>query len=304
MTTLHRDDGMRAGHDRKLLGIVRDHYPDLSVYSANVASGQFNDALIVNDELVFRFPRTNDAAAMLAIEVGVLRGLQGRVPVAVPNPAFTAIDAGSSQPRFMGYWLLPGKPLDRVTLDELWIVDRPAFARLGQQTGAFLRALHGTPAEELALVLPVADDAAFWSRMLAAFRDELFGFMRLDACTVVEQTFAEYLGDRDNFAWRAALRHGDFGGANLLFDTETKLLSGVIDFGGVALGDPAVDLAATLAFHGRLAHAMRPAYPGLFAPGPLRRATFYRSTFSLQQALWALRAGDEEEFDDGIAAYI
>ena len=34
------------------------------------------------------------------------------------------------------------------------------------------------------------------------------------------------------------------------------------------------------------------------------RVQFYKSTYALQQALYALRDGDKESFDDGIAEYI
>ncbi|MEX1157630.1 MAG: phosphotransferase, partial [Thermomicrobiales bacterium] len=128
------------------------------------------------------------------------------------------------------------------------------------------------PVDEVAIDIPLVDDAAFWSQMLDAFRDELFAFMRPDARATVEKQFGEHLAALENFGWRPALRHGDFGGENLLYDEVAQCLSGVIDFGGVALGDPAVDLAAIEAFHPDLAPAMRPAYPALSAAAALRRA--------------------------------
>lgn len=303
---------MTSGHDehplsrrgRELLRIVRDNYPDLDADSVVATSGQFNDVLILNGEIVVRFPRTSAASEALAVELAVLAGLQGRLPIPVPAPTLTAFAKEPQRPIFMGYRMLPGVPLDRDTLDMLWLSDQPAFEQMGRQAGEFLRALHSVPVGDVSIELPRADDRQFWSRMLDAFRDELFGYMRVDAREKVERRFVDFWRDQRDVAWQAVLRHGDFGGTNLLFEEESHRLTGVIDFGSVALGDPAVDLASISAFHPRLAQAMRPAYPELFSAKSHRRAAYYRSTFALQQALWALRAGDDDEFRDGIAAYV
>ena len=292
----------RARGQRDLLRIVLDHVPDLVVRSVASAGGQFNDVLIVNDEFVFRFPRTDDAAKDLAAELAVLPALQGWLPVAVPDPAFSAFD-DERRPMFMGYRLLPGSPLDRPALEEIRNQDPTSFEQLGIQVGRFLKALHGMPAPSLASGIPASDHVAFWTDMLDAFSAELFEWMRPDARREVVQGFEAYVSDPANIRWIPVLRHGDLGGANLLYDRDERRLSGVIDFGSVALGDPAVDLAAISSFHPGLALAMRPAYPEIFAPDVQRRVAFYQSTFALQQALWARRSGDADEFNDGIAAY-
>ncbi|HYI13966.1 MAG TPA: phosphotransferase [Thermomicrobiales bacterium] len=281
---------------------LRD-YPELAGESVTVTSGQFNDILIVG-EIVFRFPRTEDAAASMSTEVTVLQQLQGRLPIAIPNPVFSRKSRDMSLPPFMGYRRIAGRPLDRRTLDELWATDRLVVELLGAQLGAFLRVLHAIPADAFDETVPLADDGTHWTRLLEAFRDELFRYMRQDAREAVERDFLAFLSSPDSFGWQPVLMHGDFGGANVLYDDALRRISGVIDFGGVALGDAAVDLAAITAFHSRLAQTMQPHYPELFVPEMQRRASFYRSTFALQQALWALRAGDAEAFDDGIAAYV
>ncbi|MEX1157631.1 MAG: hypothetical protein WEC79_01720 [Thermomicrobiales bacterium] len=104
---------------RDALDLIRERHPELTIKSFTVASGQFNDVMIVNDYLAFRFPRTDDAAAVLAIEIAVLRALQGRLPVAVPAPTFTAFTGDDRRPTYMGYRLLPGRPLSRESLDDL-----------------------------------------------------------------------------------------------------------------------------------------------------------------------------------------
>jgi aminoglycoside 2''-phosphotransferase len=293
---------MNSDHTRSLLQVVRQHHPALSVHAVASRSGQFNDVLIVNDEIVFRFPRSDAAASSMASELAVLGALQSRLPIPVPNPTYIARSDDGFHALYIGYRMLPGRPLDRETLDALWANDRASFQFFGARVGEFLRALHGIDVAELKDTLSLADDHQHWSNMLDAFRDELFVFMRADAQKAIEIAFQTHLSG--GFGWQPALRHGDFGGGNLLYDDVARRLSGVIDFGSVALGDPAVDLAAMTAFDARLAQAMQPAYPELFVPGKQRRASFYRSTFALQQALWARRAEDDDQFNDGIASYV
>jgi len=74
------------------LRIVRDRFPEIVVDSVATYSGQFNDVLILNDALVFRFPRTDAAAAALRSEILTLQHLRGRLPIPIPAPKFTGIE--------------------------------------------------------------------------------------------------------------------------------------------------------------------------------------------------------------------
>jgi hypothetical protein len=47
------------------------------------------------------------------------------------------------------------------------------------------------------------------------------------------------LDQRDGARFQPVLRHGDFGPSNILFDATTRTISGIVDFGSAALGDPA-----------------------------------------------------------------
>ncbi|MDQ2887094.1 MAG: aminoglycoside phosphotransferase family protein [Chloroflexota bacterium] len=53
-----------------------------------------------------------------------------------------------------------------------------------------------------------------------------------------------FLAEPRNFAYTPVLRHGDFGGSNILYDAEMQQISGVIDFSFATMGDPALDAAA------------------------------------------------------------
>lgn len=279
---------------------IRDVFPDIVIETHERHNGQFNDIVIVNNALVFRFPRSVAAAETLDREIVLLTALQGALPLPIPDPIYSYVDPATGRTAFMGYPLLPGVPLEPQHLTE--IDDETTLDDIATQLATFLRALHRVPLDIIGTAMPVAEDQADWSALYADFREQLFPLMRPDAREAVSQAFDTYLNESRHFAFTPAMRHGDFGIGNILFDPATRQVSGIIDFGSAGPGDPAQDLGALLASFGRtFVERMHPAYPEL--EGMLERATFFTSTYALQQALDALRDGDEEMFEDGIDSY-
>ncbi len=133
--------------------------------------------------------------------------------------------------------------------------------------------------------------------MYGSIREHLFSHMRSDARRDVADVFEALT--RVEFA--PALIHGDFGTANLLFDPARERISGVIDFDGVCIGDPATDVAALMSygedFIGRFAREYG------CSRAMLARADLYRGTFALQEALFGVEHDDPDAFTDGIADY-
>jgi aminoglycoside 2''-phosphotransferase len=168
----------------------------------------------------------------------------------------------------------------------------------------FLRELHGVPAGAIpGPPLPVADGREAWSALYARIRERLFPRMRPDARAAVARHFETFLAEPGNFARAPALRHGDFGTTNILFDAAAREIAGVIDFGSAGLGDPAVDVASLLASYGEpfLARC-RDTYPEIEVG--LARARFYTGTFALQEALFGVEHDDREAFAAGMADYV
>ena len=127
--------------------------------------------------------------------------------------------------------------------------------------------------------------------------------MHPDARASVTASFTEFLDAAGDSGFTPALRHGDLGGENIRYDPATNRVTGIIDFGSAAMGDPAVDFAGLSWYGEAFVDALSERYPAFADPGLRARAAFYRSTFALQQALWAVRAGDVDEFEDGIEGY-
>ncbi len=279
---------------------IREVYPDLAVTTIRrVEHGQNNDVVIVNEGFVFRFPRYHAGIDRLEAETRLLRGIQRYVTLAVPNPIYASFSPREVGRAFMGYRLLPGRPLRREDVDRF---REDALRALAAQLAAFLKGLHGVPPDA---VLP-GDRAAIlflarWEDLYERIRRRLFPFMRAEARARIVAHFETFLRDPHNRTISPVLTHGDFGGGNILFDAATHTATGMIDFGSAGLDDPAVDFAAMSTIAPRFLEYCIPAYPQI--QSALNRVAFYRGTFALQEAVFGVENGDEEAFRAGIAPY-
>jgi aminoglycoside 2''-phosphotransferase len=281
---------------------IRDTYPDLSIepVHARRRDGQFNDILIVNGEIIFRFPRYPAGIKSLADEVLILSRLQGQVTLPIPNPIYTSQDGQPAGKVFMGYRMIPGEPLWRETLDA--IDDDETRQRLATQLADFLRELHAIRPESIGAGLPNYDGLDEWAKMYADIRNHLFPLIRPDARDWVRDHFEAFLNEPNLHTFRPALRHGDFGPSNILYDPGARTISGIIDFGFAGLGDPAADIAAASCYATPFFERLCGSYPE--AEPMLERARFYRGTFALQEALHGLLNDDRAAFRSGIADYV
>jgi aminoglycoside 2''-phosphotransferase len=294
---------------------IRVLFPDLHIVSyggALAERGQSNDTMTADiltdpatrhfDKLIFRFPRHAHAIAEMEREVALLRELQGRLPLPVPNPICTSLEPEVGK-AFMGYKKLPGKPLLRELL--LSVDGEHAVQVLADQLGAFLWALHSLPLAEvcpLPLLLVHSRDA--WTDLYARIRERLFPHMHPDAQAWAVAHFEPYLDDERSFAFEPVLAHGDFGPTNIIYDASVPAIGGIIDFSSAGLGDPAADLAAMLGSKGYgedFARRLEVSYPGIMEFLP--RARFYAGTFALQEALFGAEHSDAGAFARGLAPY-
>jgi aminoglycoside 2''-phosphotransferase len=274
--------------------------PDLQVQSARLhtTDGQSNDVLFVNESLVFRFPRTEVIASTFRAQVTALKSLASRLPLPIPTPLYQALDRSQCNQIFFGYTRLTGVPMHH---EILFALDAPARNRIADQLAQFLKTLHNTPADHAGVSLPVYDTREGWQTMLQDFRRHLFSHMRPDARDEVAHTFETALNDPHQFDFTPALRHGDFGGSNILIDPINGNATGILDFDDLGMGDPAVDASAILYTGEAFFERMCGTYPAL--ADYRRRADFICSTFALQEALYGVLAGNEDAFESGIAKY-
>ncbi|MFC9694103.1 aminoglycoside phosphotransferase family protein [Kribbella sp. NPDC056951] len=243
--------------------LLRDQYPDLAdLELREVIGGWGNQMWRLGDELAVRMPRQAGAPQQLELEYRWLPAMADRLPLPVPTP----VRRGAPSERFPYPWLITqwvhGEPADRefVTADES-----------GTTLGEFLRALH----------VPAPADVPPTPRtgMLQLGHIDHF-FDNVEPGDVVREIWADAVAAP---AWDGAplLVHTDLHPANLV--VADGRLAGVIDFGDLGSGDPAIDISAawTLLPDG--------AAKRFFESYPVDDATFRRARgHAVQKALFVL----------------
>lgn len=284
------------------VGQIGAIYPELGIVSAEInRDGQYNDVLVVNGSLIFRFAKVQDTIETLRKEVAILHYLQDHISLQIPNPAFVNTTSKVIGEVFVGYPMIAGIPLWRKNFKK---ITNPAVRqRIAAQLAAFLKELHQVPVKELGVALQIEDQPAYWTEMYAQIQEKLYPYMRADAQKEISKHFENFFANLGQYEFKPKLRHGDFGTGNILFDPESESIVGVIDFGSVGLGDPAGDFAGLFSSFGeefyRYCYSV---YPAMEAA--LERVKFYYGTFALQEALFGFDNHDREAFRAGMKNYV
>jgi aminoglycoside phosphotransferase (APT) family kinase protein len=220
-------------------GLITAQFPELANASVEAfGNGWDNTAYLIGGTYVFRFPRRTIAVELIEREVALLPLIAPSLPAPIPVPCFAGSPANGYPWPFAGY-----RHLDGTTVCAL--PDAAGGEALARGLGAFVRALHAIdPSEAMARGLPPDQLGRLaHERRFAMARDRLAG---LHARGIVEdpQPLLDEMREIAPRPGEGALRivHGDLYARHVLVDEHGEL-SGVIDWGDMHLGDPALDLA-------------------------------------------------------------
>jgi aminoglycoside phosphotransferase (APT) family kinase protein len=217
------------------LSLIREQFPDLGAGGVRpFGNGWDNTAFLVNGGLVFRFPRKQSAVALLEREVRVMPLLAPRLPLPVPHPRWAGRPTERYPWPFAGYRRLAGMTADRAALSD---GERMAAA---EPLGAFFAALHALPADGLDLPPDEVGRTAF-ARRMPELRARLAHLRQRGHIADPEPLLRLFAEPFPAPAPRAVVVHGDPYVRHLLVD-DARRICGVIDWGDVHVGDPAVDL--------------------------------------------------------------
>nr|WP_206323298.1 phosphotransferase [Streptomyces sp. HNM0574] len=276
--------------------LSRDQVDELTV-----EQGQFH-LVLIGAERVVCLARTGAAAARLPRRAAALRAVAA-LGLGVRTPEPLDVSVAGHVPPYLVLSRVPGSPL---IPDELRTAleaddDSPVASQYARLLDELAAAGRGEPARA-GLPRPAPDR---WRRFAEEVRAELFPLMSERGRRRAEQRLAPLAG-LPHVA--GAVVHGDLGAENVLWTRDgdgLPVLSGVLDWDEVALGDPAEDLAAMRASHGPA--FLRRVVASLGVPDPYgrlpERIAAIHGTFALQQALAAHRDGDDGELDDGLRGF-
>lgn len=271
--------------------LIATQFPDLApVRLTPLGAGWDNLAFLVNACYVFRFPRRQVAVDLIAQEIRALPLLASHLPQPIPVPAFVGAPEARYPYPFAGYALIPGETACRIAWSDM------ERAHNAVPLARFLAALHA---------IPVDTETQAWAPKDTIARADI----RTRAPRVKEQlqTLAPALAGIDTARHAALLDrladtplhagplcwvHGDLYARHLLVDRK-KLLCGVIDWGDVHLGDPALDLSIAFSFlPAEAREPFRAAYGGIDAAA-WDRARFRALRYGVTLIAYGADVGDE-----------
>jgi aminoglycoside 2''-phosphotransferase len=267
-----------------LAAVVRETFPSLTVGHVRIEqAGGDHVLLIVDDRFAFRFPRrdTHD----LTLEIAVLERLRDRAVPAMPS--YDYIDPNG---RFGGYPFIAGSPLSPARFAALSALSRDAMLA---EAGQFLSELHSIQA---ATVVPDNQWPRAWTAAQYAERGLTMRLPELASrmpaiASILDEFYMAYRRDQPK---ALVVVHGDLVGEHILIDERSESLSGIIDFGDVALGDPAQDFLGFWAYGADAAFGAvdhyRPASPDA---GLLARSRRHFIRYRLDRLFEGLRDGDD-----------
>lgn len=233
-----------------LLDLLHHTLPEVNARAARfLGSGWDNDAFLVDARWCFRLPRRQLAVDLLMNERAILPNLLEDLPLDCAPPCWFGEPSERFSHPFNGYRYLEGETACRANPST---ERRAAHAEV---LGRFLRALHQRP-----LDAPWATSAprdtlgrADLKKRAAWYASQL---ERLEGSRLLSTTQArrarEILGELEAACAPVPERaccwvHGDLYVRHLVVDP-SQALCGVIDWGDVHIGDPALDLAIVFTY--------------------------------------------------------
>jgi aminoglycoside 2''-phosphotransferase len=290
--------------DSKHIERIKQVYPDLSIEDCQPNDiGQNNDVLIINKSLVFRFPKYKKGIVRLKEETEILECIKNIASIPIPYPIYQSFENLEVGKVFTGYNLIKGFPLWKESFAK--IENENLVKRLASQLVAFLIEIHSISREKVDEFLQLEDNddpREEMSELFHKIQNKLFPFIRKEAQKEISHSFETFLNSETCLNLKPTLIHGDFGASNIIWEPDTCKISGIIDFGGSGLGDPAYDFAGILSSYGEDFFNM---CINLYPNGTeiSERVKFYKSTFALQEALHGIENNDIQAFENGIKDY-
>ena len=209
--------------------------PDLELRTEQtLGEGWVSRSFLVDDTLVFRFPKRADAWPEYDREIKFLDFAGDSLPLEVPHYLRTRRESAGSPHGYAVYRYLPGELLDPASLSP------HRRTEAATALASFLRSLHRLdPPAELAGMIPSEDLLAYAGSARDADEREVIPYLSHEETRALHQQFSWFIEDSDNHSDRKVVVHADLSGDHLL--VRNQRLCGVLDFGDVAWCDPDYD---------------------------------------------------------------
>jgi aminoglycoside 2''-phosphotransferase len=279
--------------------IIAACFPELAIDSCAIHSEGWDSlAVAVNDALIFRFPKRRDVEPQYQIERRLLPALAGALPIRIPDVAFFWPGGPAHPSIFIGHHLIEGAQLTAAHLTPNHVDD------IAREIGEFLAALHRFPVAQATQLGVLAGEAGAWrlryQQQYEQIQSRVLPLLDQAAQARIMRDWRSFLNDDTRFP--TTLIHHDLADEHILYDAARGTISGIIDWGDTAIGDPAIDFTGLLAVGGEgfvagvLSHYQR-AVDDSFR----QRMRFYLRAMPINTLLFGLSSGQEQLVREGLA---
>lgn len=220
----------------KYIKLIHKDFPGFTISSMQkTGEGDNSKAFIINGNYIFRFPKRKEVMQQVRKEIAILPKIKSSLNLQVPKFEFISPDIN-----FVGYKMIPGTLLSFKVFNSLTKKQQEFIQR---SLGNFLLQLHHI---DLTLSrnchLEIMDPREEYSDNFNKAKKFIYPHISKSKQKIITQLFTEYLENPENFNYTPTLIHNDFSQDHILFDTVNKEITGIIDFGDIAFGDPDYDL--------------------------------------------------------------
>lgn len=224
--------------EKELLAYVKSYFPYLAMEEVTANnSGWDNDLLIINNKLVFRFPKSLEVAAKVKTEGEILTAVKERNPLLL-IPEYEYMHEGDKV-KGVKYPLIEGKSLS--VYPPNIITRNLENARL---LGDFLTKLHSIEIEELnRRKLTILHSHSYWGSLYKKVEEQVFPFLKIKQREQISHVFIQFLESYEDISANKVIIHGDLTTSNIIYNEQRERISGIIDFTDAQIGDPAFDFA-------------------------------------------------------------
>jgi aminoglycoside phosphotransferase (APT) family kinase protein len=199
----------------------------------------------VKNQYILRVPtkafRNQIGVRLITNEIKMLHHIQKYVSVQIPDPIYISIDPDCP---FMGYEKIEGIALSRC-FNKL---SRNQKIRIADDIGKFLTTLHSDEVYRDAIKNQIVDNTFScakyqeeWENYFEKIQKSIFYLMNEAQKKWIITLFNDFLMKEENFNFNYSIIHGDFDITNIVVDSKTYDIRGIVDFEESRVYDPAAD---------------------------------------------------------------
>lgn len=227
----------------KYLSLIRNYVPKLELRKVEYDDkGWDNFVVVINQEWIFRFPRTEKVRQRIHKEQRLIEYLHQRLDnhdICIPRYRMLSDQNGKVVGCY--YEMIQGQPLKPIHLQRM---SHSVRTRIAVQIGTFLSILHTSNLQVVQNIgIEVVHTDDYWRWHLQEIHQHVLPLLTPVERIQVVDMFETYLEEKKGNPVPNTLTHGDLSYDHILYDPDKKVITGIIDFGDAQLTDPAYDFS-------------------------------------------------------------